>query len=129
MWKKILNTCPIFQPRPIFRPTAPSSNLPGLQTSSASSDQGLVRRWGRPVLRLGRSEDEAQHLHIWGSLKQRLSDVVSVLLFTLLYFDLLYPNEDNLHHWYANTFDDNAEDPLRYYIFRGICLTCPEVAP
>ena len=37
---------------------------PGLKTGAPSSDQGLVRRWGRPVLRPGRSEDGAQHLHI-----------------------------------------------------------------
>ena len=30
---------------------------PGLKTGTPSSDQGLVGRWGRPVLRLGRSED------------------------------------------------------------------------
>ena len=56
--------------------SAPSSNLvrrwgktcgqkmgqSGLKTGTPSSDQGLVGRWGRPVLRLGRSEDGAQHL-------------------------------------------------------------------
>ena len=58
--------------------SAPSSNLvrrwgktsgqkmgqPSLKTGTQSSDQGLVRRWGRPVLRLGRSEDGAQHIII-----------------------------------------------------------------
>ena len=63
--------------------SAPSSNLvrrwgktcsqkmgqPSLKTGAPSSDYGLVRRWGRPVLRLGRSvlrlgrsEDGAQHI-------------------------------------------------------------------
>ena len=36
---------------------------PGLKTDTPSSNQGLVRRWGRPVLRLGRSEDGAQHVY------------------------------------------------------------------
>ena len=36
---------------------------PGLKTGTPSSDQGLVRRWGRPVLRPGRLEDGAQHIH------------------------------------------------------------------
>ena len=36
---------------------------PGLKTGTPTSDQGLVRRWGRPVLRLGRLEDGAQHKH------------------------------------------------------------------
>ena len=58
--------------------SAPSSNLvrrwgktcgrkmgqPGLKTGTPSSDQCLVRRWGRPVLRPGRSEDGAQHIHL-----------------------------------------------------------------
>ena len=58
--------------------SAPSSNLvrrwgkncgqkmgqPGLKTGAPSSNQGLVGRWGRPVLRLGRSEDGAQHIQI-----------------------------------------------------------------
>ena len=44
-------------------PPAPSSDLPGVKTSTPSSNQGLVGRWGRPVLRPGRSEDGAQHLH------------------------------------------------------------------
>ena len=35
----------------------------GLKTGAPSSDQGLVGRWGRPVLRPGRSEDGAQHIH------------------------------------------------------------------
>ena len=57
--------------------SAPSSNLvrrwgktwgwkmgqPGLKTGAPSSDHGLVGRWGRPVLRPGRSEDGAQHIH------------------------------------------------------------------
>ena len=30
---------------------------PGLKTSTPTSDQGLVGRWSRLVLRLGRSED------------------------------------------------------------------------
>ena len=36
---------------------------PGLKTGAPSSDHGLVRRWGRPVLRPGRSEDGAQHIY------------------------------------------------------------------
>ena len=48
---------------PIFRPPAPSSDLPGLKTGAPSFDRGLVRRWGRPVLRPGRSEDGAQHMY------------------------------------------------------------------
>ena len=36
---------------------------PSLKTGAPSSDQGLVGRWGRPVLRPGRSEDGAQHIH------------------------------------------------------------------
>ena len=36
---------------------------PGLKTSTPTSDQGLVARWGRPVLRPGRSEDGAQHIY------------------------------------------------------------------
>ena len=62
--------------------SAPSSNLvkrqgkscgqkmeqPSLKTGTPSSDQGLVRRWGRPVLRPGRLEDGAQHLHHKGSM-------------------------------------------------------------
>ena len=36
---------------------------PGLKTSTPSSDWDLVRRWGRLVLRPGRSEDGAQHYH------------------------------------------------------------------
>ena len=57
---------------------APSSNLvrswgktcgrkmgqPGLKTGAPTSDQGLVGRWGRLVLRPGRSEDGAQHIYI-----------------------------------------------------------------
>ena len=35
----------------------------GLKTGTPSSDQGLVGRWGRPVLRPGRSEDGAQHIY------------------------------------------------------------------
>ena len=56
--------------------SAPSSNLvrswgktcgqkmeqPGLKTSTPTSDQGLVGRWARLVLRPGRSEDGAQHM-------------------------------------------------------------------
>ena len=34
----------------------------GLKTGTPSSDLCLVGRWGRPVLRLGRSEDGAQHI-------------------------------------------------------------------
>ena len=45
---------------PGLKTGAPSSNLPGLKTGAPSSDQGLVGRWGRPVLRPGRSEDGAQ---------------------------------------------------------------------
>ena len=58
--------------------SAPSSNLvrswgktcgrkmgqPSLKTGTPSSDWDLVRRWGRPVLRPGRSEDGAQHIHL-----------------------------------------------------------------
>ena len=36
----------------------------GLKTSAPTSNQGLVGRWGRPVLRPGRSEDGAQHIHL-----------------------------------------------------------------
>ena len=36
---------------------------PSLKTGAPTFDQGLVRRWGRPVLRLGRSEDGAQHIY------------------------------------------------------------------
>ena len=36
---------------------------PGLKTDAPSSNQGLVGRWGGPVLRPGRSEDGAQHIH------------------------------------------------------------------
>ena len=57
--------------------SAPSSNLvrrwgkttiwkmgqPSLKTGVPSFYQGLVRRWGRPVLRPGRSEDWAQEKH------------------------------------------------------------------
>ena len=35
---------------------------PSLKTGTPSSDQGLVRIWGRLVLRPGRSEDGAQHI-------------------------------------------------------------------
>ena len=50
---------------------------PGLKTGAPSSDRGLVRRWGRPVLRPGRSEDGAQHIHsnsienIWSNIKAK----------------------------------------------------------
>ena len=36
---------------------------PSLKTGTPSSDQGLVRRWGRLVLSPGRSEDEPQHIY------------------------------------------------------------------
>ena len=36
---------------------------PGLKTGAPTSDQMLVGRWGRPVLRPGRSEDGAQQIH------------------------------------------------------------------
>ena len=56
--------------------SAPSSNLvrrwgktcgwkmgqTSLKTGAPSSDQGLVGRWGSPVLRPDRSEDGAQHI-------------------------------------------------------------------
>ena len=58
-----MSTWPIFWPCSIFRPPAPSSDLPGLKTSAPTSDQGLVGRWGRPVLRPGRSKDRAQHIY------------------------------------------------------------------
>ena len=35
---------------------------PGLKTIAPTSDQGVVGRWGRPVLRPGRSEDGVQHI-------------------------------------------------------------------
>ena len=37
---------------------------PGLKTGAPCSNQGLVGRWGRPVLRLGRSEDGAHHIYL-----------------------------------------------------------------
>ena len=57
--------------------SAPSSNLvrrwgktcgqkmgqPSLKTGTTSSNQGLVGRWGRSVLRPGRSEDGAQQIY------------------------------------------------------------------
>ena len=36
---------------------------PRLKTGAPTSDQGLVGRWGRLVLRLGRLEDGAQQIH------------------------------------------------------------------
>ena len=36
---------------------------PGLKTGAPSSDRDLVGRSARPVLRPGRSEDGAQHIH------------------------------------------------------------------
>ena len=41
----------------------PKMGQPSLKTSTPSSDQGFVRRLGRLVLRPGRSEDGAQHIH------------------------------------------------------------------
>ena len=38
---------------------------PSLKTGTPFSNQDLVRRWGRLVLRPGRSEDGAQHLYIF----------------------------------------------------------------
>ena len=35
---------------------------PTLKTGTPTSNQGLVGKWGRPVLRPGRSEDGAQHI-------------------------------------------------------------------
>ena len=37
---------------------------PSLKTGAPSSNQDLVSRWGRPVLRLGSSEDGVQHIFI-----------------------------------------------------------------
>ena len=67
------STCPIFRPCPIFRTPVPSSDLPGLKTGAPSSDRGLVGRWGRPVLTLGRSEDGAQHIDCWFKLPKLFS--------------------------------------------------------
>ena len=36
---------------------------PGLKTSAPTSNQGLVGRWGRPVLIPCRLEDGAQHIY------------------------------------------------------------------
>ena len=36
---------------------------PGLKTGTPTSDQGLVGRWGRLVLRQGRLEDGAQQIY------------------------------------------------------------------
>ena len=37
---------------------------PGLKTGAPTSNQHLVGRWGRPVLKPGRSEDGAQQIHV-----------------------------------------------------------------
>ena len=63
----------MFRPCLIFRPPAPSSDLPSLKTSTPSSDHGLVRRWGRPVLRPGRLEDGAQHIQ---AIETRLQQIL-----------------------------------------------------
>ena len=58
-----MSTCPSFDLAPSFGPPSQSFNLPSLKTGTPTSNQGLVGRWGRPVLRLGRLEDGAQHIH------------------------------------------------------------------
>ena len=46
---------------PIFR-LGQKMGQPSLKTGAPSSNQGLFGRWGRPVLRPGRSEDGAQQI-------------------------------------------------------------------